>query len=163
MENIMEEVKETALMKLTPEQARELCLLVEAEARWENMRHAPSAPDVGPAAKKSLRMVQNAYEAFHSRLTTYNTRHTPAHVPELLLNTPHRLALWCRSMRHLCLAVEHDPQIECPVHLLEKAYRRAERISVRLNQSISRLASPDSVRAAITSFEAIIEWCDKQG
>ena len=159
----MDEVKETAPLKLTREQARELCLLVEAEARWENMRHAPSAQEVGPAAEKTLRAVQNAYEGFRSRLVAYNERHTPAHVPELLLNTPLRLALWCRTMRHLYLEVEHDPQqIECPVQLLEKAYRRAERMGIRMNQSISRLAPPESIRAAIDNLEALIQWCDKQ-
>src|ERR1051325_6408399 len=115
VENIMNEIKQPVLLKLTREQARELCVLVEAEARWENMRHAPSAQEVGPAAEKSLRTVQNAYEAFRSKLVAYNTRHTPAHVPELLLNTPVRLALWCRTMRQLYLEVESDPQqFECP-------------------------------------------------
>lgn len=34
---------------------------------------------------------------------------------ELLLNTPSRLAIWCRTMRDLFLQVEDDPQVRCPV------------------------------------------------
>ena len=34
-----------------------------------------------------------AYDAFRGKLVAYNRRYAPAHVPELLLNTPPRLAL----------------------------------------------------------------------
>ena len=59
---------------------------------------------------------QRAYEVFHAKLVAYNKRHTPAHVPELLLNSPSRLGMWCCRMRDLYLQVEHDPQSHCPVH-----------------------------------------------
>jgi hypothetical protein len=82
-------------------------------------------------------------------------------VPELLLNTPVRLAAWCRQMRALYLCVEHDPQARCPLHLLEKAYRRAERISARLHtDGVSRSAPPVTIRAALEDLESLAQWCD---
>jgi hypothetical protein len=105
--------------------------------------------------------VQKAYEAFHSKLVLYNKLYTPAHVPELLLNTPSRLAVWCRKMRELYLEVEHDPQIPCPVHLVQKAYRWAERMSVRMNKDpVSWTAPPDTIRAAIDHLEILGQRCD---
>jgi hypothetical protein len=82
-------------------------------------------------------------------------------VPELLLNTPSRLAIWCRAMRELYLQVEHDPQTRCPVHLMEKAYRWAERMCGRMNKDcVSRSAPPSTVQAAIEDLGAMAQWCD---
>jgi hypothetical protein len=104
---------------------------------------------------------QKAYEAFHTKLVAYNHRYTPAHVPELLLNTPSRLGIWCRTMRDLFLKVEHDPQGHCPVHLLEKAYRWADRVSTRMNKDrVSRSSPLGTIRAAIQDLEALVQWCD---
>src|SRR5579871_5391690 len=76
-----------------PSQATELALLVELEARWENLRtnRLPS-PEVPPTTQ-DLHGKQKAYEAFRLKLAAYNKRYTPAHVPELLLNTPTRLGI----------------------------------------------------------------------
>jgi hypothetical protein len=161
----MPEMREAAMRNLDGAQATELSLLVELEARWENLRKAPPrAPEAG-SVTHTLLGVQKAYDAFHSKLVAYNKRYTPAHVPELLLNTPARLAMWCRAMRALYLRVEHDPQIQSPpVHLLEKAYRWAERMSVRLNKGpVSRPAPPGSIPAAIRDLEALGQWCDELG
>ena len=82
-------------------------------------------------------------------------------MPELLLNTPSRLALWCRKMRDLYLQVEHDPRGHCPAHLLEKAYRWADRIGARMNKGpITRAAPPDTIRAAVRDLETLAGWCD---
>ena len=157
----MPEMREAALRNLPPAQAAELALLVELEARWENLRKTPARAQEAGAVAQDLRRVQQAYEAFHSKLAGYNKRYTPAHVPELLLNTPPRLALWCRAMRDLFLGLEHDPRAPCPVHLLEKAYRWAERVSARLNKDpVSRPAPPGTIRAAAEELGALALWCD---
>src|SRR5262245_49517085 len=157
----MPEMREAAVRNLDPTQAAELALLVELEARWENLRKdPPRAPEVGPITQTLLE-IQKAYEAFHSKLVAYNKRYTPPHVPELLLNTPSRLAMWCRAMRELYLEVEHDPQIHAPVHLLEKAYRWAERMSARMGRGpVSRSAPPSTIRAAVENLGALVQWCD---
>jgi hypothetical protein len=150
------------MRNLDPAQATELSLLVELEARWENLRKAPPREPAAGSVTQTLLGVQKAYDAFHGKLVAYNKRFTPAHVPDLLLNTPFRLAMWCRVMRALYLRVEHDPQMQCPVHLLEKAYRWAERMSVRLNRGpVSRPAPPGSIPAAIRDLEALVQWCEE--
>ncbi len=121
----MFETKEPALANLPSAQAKDLSLLVELEAQWENMRRAPSGPQGRAALTQDLLGIQKAYDAFRIKLVAYNKRYSPAHVPELLLNTPSRLAIWCRAMRDLFLQVEDDPQVRCPVYLVEKAYRSA--------------------------------------
>jgi hypothetical protein len=110
---------------------------------------------------QDLQGKQKAYEAFHYKLVAYNEQYTPAHVPELLLNTPSRLGRWCRAMRDLYLQVEHDPRGHCPGHLLEKAYRWADRVAVLMNKGcISRSTPPGTIRAAIRDLEALGQWCD---
>lgn len=157
----MQEMREAAMRNFDPAQALELSLLVELEARWENLRKTPSQTQEVGSVTQNLVGIQKAYDAFHSKLVAYNKRYTPAHVPELLLNTPARLAMWCRSMRHLYLRVEHDPKVQCPAHLLEKAYRWAERMSVRLNRGrVSRPTPPVTIQTAIQDLEALGQWCD---
>src|SRR5262245_52586115 len=142
---------------LNPSQAAELSLLVDLEARWENLRKV--APGY---SLKNLQARQKAYDAFHAKLVAYNRRYTPAHVPELLLNTPLRLALWCRKMRDLYRQVEQLPQVHGPVHLLQKAYRCADHLATRLQ------TDPASRPAALSgtshdtagALEALAEWCD---
>jgi hypothetical protein len=157
----MLEPREAAVRNLEPAQAAELSVLVELEARWENLRKTPAQPHGSGATTQDLQGIQKAYEAFRSKLAAYNKRYVPAHVPEMLLNTPSRLAVWCRSMQQLYLRVEHDPRAPCPAHLLEKAYRWAERVSVRLNQDhVSRPTPPGTISAAIQALEVLGRWCD---
>jgi hypothetical protein len=156
----MPEMTKVPLKDLELAQATELSLLVELEARWENLRKTPSPGQEVRPATEDLAGIQRAYDAFRSKLTAYNRRYTPAHVPELLLNTPRRLAVWCRSMQQLYLRVEHDPRARCPVHLLEKAYRCAERVSVRMNKGpVCHPSPPGTIRAAIQDLEALCQWC----
>src|SRR5262249_44748547 len=90
----------------------------------------------------------------------YNRFYVPAHVPELLLNTPARLSKWCKTMRDLYTQVEHDPRAHCPAHLLEKAYRSADRMSVRMNRErIGRSTVPQTIRGVIMGLEAVCAWC----
>jgi hypothetical protein len=157
----MPEMIEAAVENLGPEQAADLSLLVDLEARWENLRKSASCDPGSFSTTQDLQGKQKAYEAFRAKLAAYNKRHTPAHVPELLLNTPPRLAAWCRTMRDLYLRVEHDPRGHCPAHLLEKAYRWADRIGARMSTGpVKRAAPPDTIGAAIRDLEALGRWCD---
>jgi hypothetical protein len=152
---------EATVAKLTLEQAIELSLLVDLEARWENLRKTPlQEPDV-KSATHDLQGKQKAYEGLHAKLVAYNRRYSPAHVPELLLNTPSRLGLWCRRMRDLYLQVEQQPKGHCPVYLLDKAYRWADQICARMNlERFRRSTAPGTIAAAIRDLEALGQWCD---
>jgi hypothetical protein len=159
----MSEIGEAAARKLDPAQATQLSLLVDLEAGWENMRRA-SADDAGAAAfLRNLLAKQKTYEAFRVKLAAYNGLYRPAHTPELLLNTPSRLAKWCRKMTDLYLRLaELDSQAHCPKHLLEKAYRWADLIGVRRkSELVSRAAQPATVQDAIRALEAVGRWCDR--
>src|SRR5262245_568162 len=121
----MTEMREGSYATLDPGQAAELAVLVDLEARWENLRPSPAAPAPPAVTTQHLHGKQKAYEAFRAKLAKYNKRHAPPHLAELLLNTPVRLGGWCRAMRDLYHRVEHDPQVPCPVHVVAKAYRWA--------------------------------------
>jgi hypothetical protein len=142
---------------LDPSQAAELSLLVDLEARWENLRKVTLGHSL-----QDLQARQKAYDAFHAKLVAYNRRYTPTHVPELLLNTPLRLALWCRKMRDLYRQVEQLPQGHCPVHLLEKAYRCADHMATRLptNPASRPAALPGTSHDTAGALEALAQWCD---
>jgi hypothetical protein len=106
----MPEMREASIGNMDATQAAELSLLVDLEARWENLRRTPLQPREVESSTQDLQGKQKAYESFHTKLVAYNKQYTPAHVPEMLLNTPSRLARWCRTMRNLYLRVEHDPR-----------------------------------------------------
>jgi hypothetical protein len=157
----MPEIREAYVVNIAASQAAELSLLVDLEARWENLRRTPLQPPEMESSTEDLQSKQKAYESFHAKLVAYNKKYTPAHVPEMLLNTPSRLARWCRTMRDLYLRVEHEPQGHCPVHVLAKAYQWADRVGLRMNKSsVSRSPPPDTIRAAIRDLEALGQWCD---
>jgi hypothetical protein len=141
-------------------QAAQLAVLVDLEARWENLRITSSRlADVQPSIQ-DLYSKQKAYDAFRAKLAGYNKQYTPAHVPEVLLNTPARLGLWCRAMRDLYSRVEQDQHGHCPTHLLEKAYRWADRMADRLSKSrVNRSNPPGTIRDAILNLEALQQWC----
>lgn len=138
-------------------QAAELSLLVDLEARWENLRKLKLGH-----RRQDLQARQKAYDAFHAKLVAYNRRYTPTHVTELLLNTPLRLALWCRKMRDLYRQAQPIRQDYCPVHLLEKAYRCADHLATRLHTDpASRPASlPGTSHDTAGTLEALAQWCD---
>jgi hypothetical protein len=158
----MPEISADTARNLDPAQAAELSLLVDLEARWENLRKHPARGQPVGTAPQNLAIIQKSYDAFHTKLVSYNQRYKPAHVPELLLNTPARLAAWCASMCALYLRVEHDARAQCPVHLLAKAYGWAEQIRVRLNKNaVVRSAAPGTIRDAIANLGAVIQWCNE--
>ncbi len=146
-----------------PTQATELAELVEVEARWENLRAALSRTGAGLLTTQDLHAMQKAYEAFRTRLTAYNKRYSPGHLPELLLNNPLRLGIWCRRMRDLYVQVEQDPQVRYPAHLLEKGYRCADRIAGRMGKACPhRSTPPGDLQTAIRELEALARWCEDQ-
>ncbi len=154
----MSAVYNVPLGSLTCAQASDLAVLVDVEARWENLRKA--APPV--SGLHDLHARQRAYDAFHAKLVAYNRRYTPPHASELLLNTPTRLALWCRRMRDLFAQVESAAATPCPVHLVEKAYRWADQVGTNRGQPPAARppAPPASVREAVEALEAVARWCD---
>jgi hypothetical protein len=157
----MPEIREISVATLDLTQATKLSVLVDLEARWENMRKTQSQPPQQAAAKQDLEGIQKAYQAFRDKLAAYNRQYTPAHVPELLLNTPARLGKWCRTMRDLYSRLGQDPRGHCPVHVLEKAYRSADRISIRTNKDrLSRSTAPSTIETAVLELEALCRWCD---
>jgi hypothetical protein len=56
----------------------------------------------------------------------------------------------------------HIPQGHCPVHLLEKAYRCADRLATRLHtEPASRPpALPGTSHDTAGTLEALAQWCD---
>ena len=158
----MSEIGEAVARKLDPAQATQLSLLVDLEAGWENMRKAPADDAGADAFLPNLQAKQKAYEAFRVKLVAYNGLYRPAHTPELLLNTPSRLAKWCRKMTALYLRLaELDSQAPCPKHLLEKAYRWADLIGARRQRAlVSRAAQPVTIRDAVGDLEAVVRWCE---
>jgi hypothetical protein len=157
----MPQISETLTSKLDHAQAIMLAQLVDLEACWENLRKPRVPHESFVITMKDLSAKQKAYDAFRVKLAAYNKRFRPAHIPELLLNTPIRLARWCRAMRNLYLQIEHDPQGHCPVHLLEKAFRWADHIAIRMNKSLPRPSSPPAtIGDAVRDLAAVIQWCD---
>jgi hypothetical protein len=155
----MHQISEAQAGNLGPAQAAELSLLVDLEALWENLRKPATQPD--GLTLKDLSAKQKAYDAFRSSLAAYNKKYSPAHVSDLLLNTPTRLGIWCRTMRNLYLQIEPDPRGHCPVHLLEKAYRWADQIAARRNLDLfSRTPPPATITDAIKDLDAVAQWCD---
>jgi hypothetical protein len=153
-------MKEFSAGNLESAQAMELALLVDLEACWENLRSSSLRPSGVQASTQSLHNRQRAYEVFRAKLATYNQRYAPAHVSELQLNTPGRLGLWCRAMRDLYARIEHEPQARCPVHLLEKAYRWAERLADSLSKPrLSRSNPQGTIRATIQELDGLCQWC----
>jgi hypothetical protein len=146
------------LQKLSPPQARELAMLIELEACWENLRVGPPKTPELAASLKELQHKQKAYEAFRVKLVAYNKAYRPAHVPELLLNTPDRLSAWCQSMVALNLAIQDDQAY--PTHLLEKAHRWANQLSDKLKAvRITRPPVARTVAGAILELQNIAQWC----
>ncbi len=146
-----------------PTQAVELAELVEVEACWENLRADMSRTAAVRSTTQDLHGIQKAYEAFRVRLTAYNKHYPPGHVPELLLNTPLRLGLWCRRMRDLYVQVKQAPQVRYPVQLLEKAYRCADRIAGRTGKACPhRSTLAGDLQTAIREMEALGQWCANQ-
>ncbi len=143
-------------------QATDLCLVVDLEARWENLRmHYQSATPKMGSTRDELHQIQRAHEAFFTRLVAYNKNYKPAHIPEALVNNARRLGLWCRKMQELHRRVQHDSKSRYPVHLLAKAYLWADRLADKIKRErIARPVRSDNIQAAIGELENLAQWCD---
>ena len=137
-------------------QAVELAQLVELEALWENLPASPARTSRDLAAK------QNAFEAFRSRRAAYDGRHK-AHASRVPVHSPARLAAWLRDMRDLFARAECDPRCPCPVHLVEKARRSADRIALRRETEAPLVTPPATVRLAIEGLETLLAWSEGFG
>lgn len=159
----MPTVAELRIQNISAAQAAALSLLVELEARWENLRSGQppvSVPTMRTNFLGQLLQKQKAYDAFLQQLLAYNKRYAPAHVPEMLLNTPTRLGAWCARMRELQIRMQNDSAGRSSAQLVEKAYRLANRLADRMSKSrIDRpLPSADST-AMIREWENLDQWC----
>jgi lysozyme family protein len=152
---------EAPIQHLPIAHAIELFLLVDSEARWENLRVSKPGATRTPPTLKELQQKQKAHEAFIARLGIYNKAYKPAHVAELMLNNASRLGRWCRRMRDLIQQIQPDPQVPCPTHLLAKAYRWADCVADRMKQErITRPAKSLTIPATIQELEELNGWCD---
>jgi hypothetical protein len=157
----MPEVRHAPGEAIGAAQAAELIVLLDLEARWENLRAArQGAPPVSSVAQ-DLQGMQKAYDAFRVRLKAYQARFSPTHASELLLNTPARLGGWCRQVRDLHLRAGQSAQAHSPVHLLEKAYRWADRLAGKRGKDrVSCATPPGPAEAVLRDLEALAAWCD---
>ena len=147
-------MSERSAEQLAPAQAADLAAVIDSQARWENMRCDP--PHAGDNSSAALQARQKAYDAFRTRLAAYTAKFRAAQVPEPTLNTPERVAVWCRAVRAVLLRAEPAAGAH-PAHVVAKAYRLAERIAARTgNPAPERAAADDAVRA----LDAVIAWCD---
>ena len=157
----MPEVRLVAEEEISAAQAAALAVLLDLEARWENLRAARLGTPQVPSATPDLQAMQRAYAAFRAQLSAYQTRFSPTHATELLLNTPARLGSWCRQVRDLHLRAGHAARAHCSVHVLEKAYRWADQLAGKKGtERPSRATPPGTAEAMIRHLEALAAWCD---
>jgi hypothetical protein len=138
-----------------PSRSEELAVLVDLEARWENLR--ASRASAKPTSLRDLQCNQRAYEIFHAKLVAYNKRHAPAHIPELLINTSVRLEQWCKQMSVLFGTLAGGAAF--PAHLLEKAYRLADGLATRRNWAHAARPAAGEARSAARELETLAAWC----
>lgn len=139
-------------------QVEALALLVEAEARWENLPLA-DVRDKAVSARQTLLNKQKAFDAYRTHLTAYIGRYGRTPDAEWSTSTPVRLAAWCRRMRDVFRQVL--PTSGCPIHLMEKAYRRADHIATRLGRKpVGRTTPLADLQDAIGDLATVAEWCD---
>ena len=149
------QITERTAEQLAPAQAADLAGVIDAQARWENLRGEPRVGDNSPTA---LQNRQKAYELFRGRQAAYIAQYRAAPVSETTLNTPERLGEWCRTVRAVLLRAESAPG---PAHLIVKAHRLADRIAARLGAAVAeRGAAVEDAAGAIRELSAVIAWCD---
>jgi len=145
---------------LTSARAADLLHVIDLEARWHNLPTGVSKTEAG-SGLRNLQGKQKAYEAFRSKLIAYRSRFGSPYDPEPLLSNPVRLAAWCRAILDLCSRAESDSRVLCPVHVVEKAYRIADRVGARSHTAAERPGlPPTTIRQAIEELDSIARWCD---
>jgi hypothetical protein len=132
---------------LSPAQANALAAVIELEAVWENV--PATAAGASPAdAHRSLTAKQRAFDA-------YNREYRADYHGERPATTPKRLGAWCRRLAALYRQADRTP---CPVQVLDKAHRCADRLAARLSVvACPRAGSGD----AATELGTIADWCER--
>ena len=154
------QMNESAAEKLDPAQAAELVQVLDLQARWENLWDDRTR-DGSDHSTPLLQGLQLAFEAFRSRMAEYTARYRTAQIPDLSPSGPDRLAGWCRAVRAIFQRAGHETGGDCPVHVVAKAHRLADRIAARVkNDPVRRGSPPDDIAGAIRDLGAIIAWCD---
>jgi hypothetical protein len=141
---------EAAAERLAPARAAELVRVLDLQSRWENLRAAgtPSTPQ--------LQALQAAFEAYRVRMAAYAARNQGEPVPELTPTKPGRLGTWCKTVRAVLRRAEG---LECPTHIVAKAYRVADQIAQRLQAEPVVRGEPTDVAGAVRELDAVIGWC----
>jgi hypothetical protein len=152
--------RESAVATLNLVQATELAAIIELEALWDDMRQRTAVTDVPVGL---LRKKQIAYEAYRSRLVAFNKRHNTAYDLERSVSTPVRMERWFTELQILYQKLEYNATGFCPVKLIEKAYRLADRLAVRLNTDSFNRTLPGGLRAAIEELGQLAQWCQHVG
>jgi hypothetical protein len=138
-------------------QADALAAVVELEALWENIPAAAAGASPGEALR-GLTAKQRAFDAYRAGLIEYNRRYGAAYHGERPATTSKRLGAWCRRLAALYLRAN---QTGCPVQVLEKAHRAADRLATRLGTApCSRPAAPASAADAVADLQEVAGWCD---
>ncbi len=154
------QMNESTADKLDPARAAELVRVLDLQARWENMRD-DSVRNDDHKSTLHLQGLQKAFEAFRSRMAEYTARYRTAQIPDLSPSGPDRLGAWCRAVRAVFQRAGHDAGSDCPVHVVAKAHRMADRIAARVkNDPVGRGAPPDDITGAIRDLGIVIAWCD---
>jgi hypothetical protein len=153
-------MSETASASL---RTRDLALLVELEARWENLRPDSLGLTNQQSTQAELNSRQRAYEAFQVKQAEYAKKYPPGYVPAFHRGTSVRLAAWLRKMRDLYQQVEDAPQMPSPVQLLAKAYRCTDGLADKAGKERFRRTAADTVKAAVAELDALARWCEESG
>jgi hypothetical protein len=137
---------------LPADQATALARVLDLQARWECLL----ADAAGGFTTTDLQGRQRAYEAYRLRRAEYDARYPTGAVPETTLNTPQRVASWCRIIRGVFRRAEG----ECPSGTVEKVYRLADRIAARMRTDSVPREPVASLADAVRALDAVSTWCD---
>lgn len=149
----MTQMNESTAARLTPARAAELVQVLELQSRWENLRAD------GNHSTVQLQSLQNAFEAYRSRLANFVARDQSDAIPELTPTKPGRLGIWARTVRAVLKLA--DDRI-CPTHIVAKAHRVANQIAIRLKSQQGVWETPTDMPGAIFQLDRVIAWCDDQ-
>lgn len=149
----MTQMNENAAERLTPARATELARVLDLQAQWENLRRD------GNYSTAQLQSLQATFEAYRVRMVAYTARNQSEPLPELSPTQPARLGAWCRT---ICAVLRRAEGSDCPIHIVTKAYRVADRIAERLNSKLADREPPNDRAAAIRQLGVIIAWCERQ-
>jgi hypothetical protein len=140
--------------QLSSGEANALAAIIELEAAWENVPATVAGASPGDSLR-SLTAKQRAFDAYRAGLVAYNRHYRADYRGERPATTPKRLGAWCRRLAELYRRADRTA---CPVQVLEKAHRCADRFADRLAVvACPRAATGDSA----ADLGSIADWCDR--